>query len=326
MASTSGTSSSYLNLLTALRTFLTTDATLVSLSENWTQLKDTSSEVDHPTETTPERHLYMQGPGLSGTDQVHVNIRAYRDPSNLTYFNWELRGAVGFSASDAFNDQPGVSPRETTGGLGGPRLTLIDGNMNYWFFANGRRFIVVVDVNGTWSTMYGGFYLPYATPSELQYPFYVGGNSAIETQVPTTGDSSLSSFWDPVGELDVPGINSAYLRDFGGSWRAVSNFTASNGNVRQDTNIWPFNFLRADDANNDISIQSPGNISVPLPCVIHSTLGGGNVYGELDGVFWVSGSGRSPTDTLTIGGDTYLIVRSAHRQNPTYDYVAIKLG
>lgn len=326
MASANGTASSYLNLLTALRTFLTTNTALVSAGENWTQLKDTSSEVDHPTETTPERHLYMRGPGLSGTDQIHVNIRAYRDPSNLSYFNWELRGAVGFNTNEPFDNQPGVTPRDTATALGGPRLTLINGNMNYWFFANGRRFIVVVDVNGTWSTMYGGFYLPYATPSEFQYPFYIGGNAAIETVSSSVGTFALGAFWDPVGVTDVPGSNSAYLREFGGSWISVANFNTNNGTARQDSNIWPFNLFRTEFINNDIAIQTPGNVSVPLPCVIHTTLGGGNVFGELDGVFWVSGAGRSPTDTLTIGSDSYLIVRTAHRQNDSYEYVAIKLG
>ena len=327
MASASGTATSYLDLLSRLKTFLTTDGSLVSASQNWTALKDTTSEVDHPTGSTPERHLYLRGPGLAGTDQIHVNLRAYRDPSDILYYNWELRGTVGFNTNEPYGNQPGTSPRDPASAtLGGPRLTLINGNMNYWFVANGRRFIVLVDVNGTWANMYGGFYLPYATPSEFQYPFYIAGNAALENQTPSSGSFALGSFFDPPGVLNVPGSNAAYLRDFGGSWVSVANYTSANGNVRQDTNVWPFNFFKRETLNSDVAIQTPSDVSIPLPCIIHSSLDGGNVFGELDGVYWVSGVGRSPTDTLTIGGDSYLIVRNAFRQNPSYDYIAVKLG
>lgn len=328
-----GTATSYLDLLSRLVTFLTTDATLVLSSENWTLLKDTSSEIALPgiATGTPERHVYLEGPGASGTDQIHVNIRAYRDPSNITYFNWDLRGAVAFDGAETFDAQPSGSPIVTNTTLyGGPRLVLSDANMTYWFIANGRRFIVIADVGGVWSSMYGGFYLPYATPSEMPYPFFLGGNSGEEPVAATEISDKISSFYDPVGTAAfMPGSNSCILRGFDGSWVPVSNYNFATGvsrsNILTGTGIWPYNFMYNEDVAGDIIIQNADGSSSTLPCVINSPLNGGNCYGELDGVVWTSGISRFPADTLLIDGETYLIIRSSFRLNTSFNYAAINL-
>jgi hypothetical protein len=45
---------------------------------------------------------------------------------------------------------------------------------------------------------------------------------------------------------------------------------------------------------------------------------------ELDGVFRCPNEGLVAEDTITIGGDTYLIVPNIYRSN-FYDYMAVKL-
>ena len=50
----------------------------------------------------------------------------------------------------------------------------------------------------------------------------------------------------------------------------------------------------------------------------------GNVYGSLDGVYFVPGTGLSSEDTLTINGDTYLAVQNGG-ESDLMDFAAIKL-
>ncbi|PHR58711.1 MAG: hypothetical protein COA47_09910 [Robiginitomaculum sp.] len=202
--------------------------------------------------------------------------------------------------------------------------------MNYWFVANGRRFIVVADVNGTWATMYAGFMLPYATPSEMPYPMYIAGNAGAEDTDSTEVSDKVGSIFDPVGTLVTPGTNSAYLRDFNGGWISISNYAWATGISRNNQStgawVWPYNWMYSEDLAGDIIIQNPDGSTTTLPCVIHASINGGNVFGELDGVVFMSGVSRSPADTLTIGGDTYLVVRSSFRQNTSFDFAAINLA
>lgn len=335
MASTSGTATNYLNLMTLLKTFLTTDATLVADNEEWTALKDVTDEFALPDGglETPERHLYLKGQGLSQTDEIHVNIRAYRDPSDLNYYNWDIRGAVGFDGAESFDNQPSGSPIQTSGLFGGPRVLLSNGSIDFWFVANGRRFIVIANVNGTWSSMYGGFYLPYGTPSEMPYPFYIAGNGAAETTPASEGSDRVSSFWDPTGQSAItpPSNNAGYMRDFNGAWKQVVNYTyatgVTRGVVHDSAGMWPVNFFYYQSNNlGDALIQNDDGSTTVLPVVLNSPVDGGNVFGELDGVVFISGVSRSPADTLTIGSDTYLVVRSSFRQNPAFDYAAINLA
>lgn len=50
----------------------------------------------------------------------------------------------------------------------------------------------------------------------------------------------------------------------------------------------------------------------------------GNVYGELDGVFHVSGFNNAVENTLVIGGTTYVVIQDVARTGHT-DYVAIRM-
>lgn len=326
MATDSGTATNYLTLLTNLRTFLTTNVDLVAANQNWV-VESTAGGGAFESLT------YLRGPGLTQTDTIHVNLRAYRDPSDIAYFNWEIRGAVAFDNGEDFDNQPGVSPITNDSLRSGPRMTLVNASMNYWFVANGRRFIVIADANGTWSTMYGGFILPYATPTEMPYPIFIGGNAATETTSSTAGNFTLGGFWDPPGqgttEEIVPGNNASYFRAINGAWRAIWNYDHSLSQVRTTRDIasvWPYPYMDDENKQVDVIVPNPDASYTLLPCVIYSDQDGGNVFGELEGVFYVTGTPSiSPADTFTIGGDTYLAIRSSYRQDPAFDYVAIKL-
>ena len=56
-------------------------------------------------------------------------------------------------------------------------IPLKNESMNYWFVANGRRFIIVVKVEQYYLSMYCGFMLSiWDLDLENTYPMYIGGS------------------------------------------------------------------------------------------------------------------------------------------------------
>lgn len=288
------------DLLDILKTFLTTDSTLVAASEEWTALKDDTTSVAN------ERFLYMEGPGLASGDEINVNIRTYFNVPG-DYYNWEVRGAVNFDTLEVFEDQPGTSP--------GTFVPLSQTTIPYWMIASGRRFIVVAKVSTVYSTMYGGFILPYALATEYPYPMYIGGSCSFEDRRYSEADYDVCSFWDPTGSTTVAG---GYIRHFDGTWYAVANKGAGAGSIQTTTLIHPW------ERDYKIGTQADGNYAF-MPAVVHSSNNDGNVYGDLDGTYFVTGfGGNAPENILQYSGDDYLVVQTMGR-NGRQDFGLIKL-
>lgn len=288
-----GTATDYADLLDKLITHLTTGMS----SQSWTQLALDTSIAN-------ERIAYLQGPGLAGTDEIHVNIRQFRNIDS-DYYNWQIRGAVAYNPIVSFSAQPGTSPATD--------MPLWQSAIPYWLIANGRRFILIAKISTVYSTLYAGFILPYATSAEMPYPLFIGAGS-YDVYRWSQGNYLMGSFWDPPQ-------SSAYIRHFDGAWVALENYEARSDTIRSQltvNNIWPWSQDWAIGQNQD------GSYGV-LPAVIHGSYSGGNVYGELEGVFFVSGFANAAEDILDIGADDYLVVQSMYRTGRR-DYAAIKLG
>lgn len=327
-ATSSGTATDYDDLMDKLKTFLTTAAALTGASPSQAWVVE-----DDDTTTVPnERHLYLRGPGLTASDTIYVNIRQYYDTVTSQYYNWELRGAIGYDSGEPFDNQPGVSPITADADRGSPRMLLDNSSMSYWFFASGRRFIVVAKTGTFYSTMYCGFYYPFGTPSEIPYPIFIGGTGCEETVELSDNNYLVGGFYDAPGGTTVPGKNGAYVRHMDGSWFAVANYTDTNTTVRSpetETCTWPYVYFDALETSGSggrdiVSTENPDGSYTVLPIVLYSTKESGNVYGELEDVYYITGQGPNVSeDTLTIGGDTYLIIQTAYRTG-NLDYVAIK--
>ena len=290
-----GTSTDWSDLLDDLRTHLTDGVTLGS--EVWTELA-----ID--TSITDERIVYLEGPGLAGADEININIREFKNVGSDIY-NWQIRGAVSYNALNSFATQPGTSPAVN--------LPLWDSSIPYWLIVNGRRFILIAKVSTTYHTLYAGFTLPYATSAEMPYPIYVGASAQSELRW-SDGTYKLGAFWDPT-------TTSAYLRHFDGAWVTIQNYSNGSSNTRSEVTsnvVWPWEKDYAIGQNDD------GNYGL-LPAVIHANYSGGNVYGELDGVYFISGFSAAAEDIAEIGADDYLVVQAAYRTGRR-DYAAIKLG
>lgn len=285
-------------------TFSTSEGVMTTAGQAWEELRYIAL-VDQDL-------LQLKGKGLSGTDEIFVNVAWFSIETSDVYY-WLMEGATGYDASFDWGDQPGNSPRV--------RMHLWNQPIPYWFIANGRRIIVVAKVSTTYHAMYAGWYLPYFSPTEFSYPFYIGGNTVTASNRWSTTSANDGNFWNP-------GNDTAYLRNADGNWVEVTNHYLQSGNWswRTDstfTGMWPW--LRNGSSKPepyDIRNNRDGSYSL-LPSVIVSRANGEHLYGQLDGVYWVSGFANASENEITIGGDTYKVFQDINRTGRN-DYAAIK--
>lgn len=305
MSVSTGTATSYLDLLNKLRTFLTTDATLVAASQNWTELATNSTPYTTGNDTV-DFETYLKAPGLSGAEAIYLNIRAYHNTSS-DYYNWELRGAQGYNASAAFINQPGIS--------GGAWVPMWNQPMPYWFIANGQRVIVVAKVSTNYESLYMGKFLPYGTPGQYPYPVAVGGmTDSMDTRFSDTSAHHYA-FFDPVN-MQVCGVDN--------SWNQFQNWF-NNGGYATTQNVWPWGFDQGGN-NSRLTWMAPdldGGYPV-FPARLEESSSSPNCRGELDGVGFVAGYSQSSENTINDGTDTWTVFQNAHRTFADA-YCAIKM-
>lgn len=300
MATSSGTATDHLDLLSRLVTFLTG----VGMgSQAWTVMRNTGSEV------------ILRGPGLAGADQIFVGMKVLSDAS-ADYYDWILSGFTGYDGALAFEAQPGAHHVGWGAGQSGPLLTLWNKPMDYWFVASGRRIYVVAQVSTVYvSACLGLLETPYASPGQWPYPLVVAGNQAWSGAVTPTGNVALRwsytgeenrAFWNPRASISGR-ASQLRLRWPDGSW-----FGFAQGD------LWPIS-----GGASDLRPQVDGSLT-RLPILL-STASPTNILGELGQVQFVSGHAIAARDTLTEGADTWLVMQNVHRTTKT-DYAALKLA
>lgn len=325
MSVLTGTATDYIDLLAQLRNFLKTDATLVGLGQNWTELATNSTPytvVDASVSNTVDFETFLRAPGLSGTEQIYVNIQAYHNAGN-DIWNWRMKGAIGFIAlgpGSTFQNQPGSSPDAF--------MLLWNQPITFWFIANGQRVIVVAKITTIYESCYLGKLLPYGTPSQYPYPLVIGGTSGSGGPVPLPvnlpGNANLrysdttnmhAAFFDPL---------ILYWCDLNSAWRGICHWSIyggghSNGSLDA---VWPWQY--GDGAAPDfIEPNLDGSYPLFAARLEINTLLTPEVLGELDGVFFTTGFGSSSESTLTVGGDTYYVFQSCFRTAKEF-FVALK--
>ena len=290
-------------------TFGTTIGAMTDDGYAWEQLK-------YDTSTTNETHLYLKGFGNGGTDEIFVNLRTYKNVGT-GYYNIELRGATGFVTGNARTAQPGISPLAD--------LCLWQNSMDYWFIANGRRFIIIAKVSTVYESAYAGFILPTGLPSEYPYPLVIGACNGTTAQLYSSTAAAHAAFFAP--------DNSMHLLGKAGTWLTFDNPTSSSGanyrthpwfpSLSLDTTptagIYPCLNAGVIDASSDYALFQGGLIGrVSSPAAT-------DIFGELEGVFHVSGHNNAAENIVTVDAVDHLVIQNAHRTGKD-DYAAFKLG
>ncbi len=238
--------------------------------------------------------LYLKGVGLAGTESIFVGLGLYENPTS-DIFNLRIAHWTGYVPSSIFEAQPGSS-----GNMGVP---VWDQPMTYWIVANGQRIVVVVKVDTVYQTFYLGKFFAYATPGQYPYPVVIGGMLSTD---------SLTRFSDTSLSIPYKGSRPNFkVRLVNGSWIQPQSWPWVNTNTFRD-------------CGGQYPMQ-PVVLTDPPPGTFTPSDVGPNVYGELDGVFYVTGFGNAVENLINDGTNNYLVVQDVYR-NGLRDYFAIKLA
>jgi hypothetical protein len=318
MAFTTSTADNYHDLLNDLRIWLT-----VTLG-TWTELDWTPPPSGIGVDLQETASLSLQGPGAGSGKEVYVNIDTVADLTPI--YSWRLYGAIGYTPSVAHGAQPGA---------GGPTWFNLSGSapgsITYWFYANDRRFVVVALCGGTnYMSMYAGFFLPIALPSEYPFPLVILG-SYDEMKQPDFNNAKNSSIVDP-------GDGAAfYRRRTSGIWEPIVNQGSGTGSVVAKNGercfMWPhktglatggfsdnpdywsesgFGRMKLNGKDESVLFQ-PHIVDMPARLVA----------GSLEGVYSVCGHNRVTNQTLTLGGRTFRLFQRVFR-NQAGDFFAVE--
>lgn len=296
MATTTGTAANYLTLLAAIRDFAVNDC-------GWTQVGGETGPI-----TGDAQFVSLQGPGLSGTDQILVTLQPYSVPANNAY-SVRVRGHTAYTAPGT--EQPGSnSPWAYALVLNAP--------MTYWLVGNGRHVKAIIKSGSRYDAMYFGLVLPEHLPGDWSYPLFVGASSAYGSNPQAEDAPWHSNFWNPCG----PSYNNANTQDTSAyvfspmqAWVPLRNaYSSSGGFAFFDTGRfcipWSGTFQhnlrrQLDDqpwfARGQIAVFGRSRTGVVDAYVPE----GGMLLGSFDGVFYTPSFGATAEQEAVVAGKTY---------------------
>lgn len=272
-----------------------------------------------------EDYWAWQGPGYDAARRVYLHARGYCNEAGSTHgIMWDY--SIGYDANvKPWNGQLGSSLLS--------RTHLMDsGTVTYWIYSNSKRLILVTRSGAQdYTSSYIGFLSAFATPDDYPFPLYVGATMPDYSSY-VSGDTNarLSSCADP-------GLNAAAVRLWDGTVVSVGNRpdSSTQNQYLQTPNaawVWPYHLgsnVRAIwpyDQGSDWYdyvgahlfdyVRATEQSQLPIfPCVVtHDPYGN---IGVLDGVFAIpSGGLLTPTQTITVDGNTYRIFPNRTRREP----------
>jgi len=201
------------------------------------------------------------------------------------YYNMTAAVFTAYIAGNTFLTQPGVALSAF------PCHNL---RIDYWLSVNAQRITGGLKV-GTpiYVPFYAGKFLPYTLPTQWPYPVAVGGMFLSE---PATRYS------DTAQSIPYKGNRSNFLI------RKIDGVYAS-------PYAWPFTA--------QYNTRDTGTIYPLMPIVLHNN--SSTIYGELDGIYYISGFQQGVENTLVIGGVTYVVMQDVYRTGFS-DYFAIRMS
>ncbi len=247
-------------------------------------------------EWTDGIRLCLKGPGDAGLDEIYVGIEAYESLA-AGYYNWELVGAWGYRAGRALVDHPRSSKAYRV------YAQLWQYEIPYWIVVTGRRIILVAKISGTFQMIHLGLLDPPGTAEQYPYPLFIGGSSNVETY--PWSSTTLEAFWSGGyalgGALSLPG----------GQWQSM-------GHAQLTQSCTSVNHAQKDSILNAID----GSYMLEQIMVVDTNKV--NIYGEVDGLFRVSGYNNAAESIIIAGGKNYLVVPNIYRATIA-DFCALRL-
>lgn len=311
---TSGTAAHHNDLLHRLVDWLVNTV-------GWTELD--YSGVPSPDGATLLADVALRAPGATAGNEYFLFINTSFNVGAGSY-GWTFRAAVDYDADLIPANQENPSPEVF--------FNLWENPIDYWFYANGRRVIVVAKCNTSYISMYAGLFLPFALPSEYPRPFLVGGN--YNSLQPYDLSNSRNRFIADPGSFTM-----FYLNRDANEWKAVSNHDSSGANVSPtvlgNAIMWPHRGLRqtaSADATSDTESWNQQGLSQMRPldngeipmfkCHILS-YGELKAVGALDGVYSVPGFGKTSEQVLSFSPRQFRVFQNIFRTT-SRDFMSIE--
>ena len=245
-------------------------------------------------DTSATNHeLIMRAPGLTGLEEIYIGLRTYHNVG-ADYYNLLAGVFTGYVPGNTFDTQPGAA-------LAG--VPAHNNRIDYWLSMNGQRIACGMKV-GTpvFEHFYLGKFLPYSRPSQYPYPVVCGGMlvgaaatrfSEVTHDFYLRGNSARGQLRTPGGWIDM------HCYPWGNAFLTGTSASSTQLQARDTETEYPL-----------------------LPVELHDN--SANLYGQLDGIYHVSGFNNAVENTLVIGGVTYVVMQSVARTGHA-DYYAMRL-
>lgn len=235
------------------------------------------------------RELILKGVGYTGEEEIFVGFRTYQD-AGADYYNLLAGVFTGYVPGNTFDTQPGA------------RLSGVPAHNNridYWLTLNPQRIALAMKV-GTpvYESAYVGKCLPYGRPSQYPYPVVCAGmlvGAAALRFSDTTANHSIGY----KGDSARLGLRS------NDSW--------------QNVHCYPWGNVQIAGTN---QLRDTGSFYHLLPVELHDNAN--NIWGALDGIYYISGFNNAVENTLSIAGQSFVVIQDVGRNSFT-DYYAMRL-
>lgn len=238
--------------------------------------------------TDTENHeIILKGRGYSQKEEIFVGVRTYQN-ANADYYNLAVATFTGFVPSNPFDNQPSAK-------ISG--VPAHNQRIDYWLTVNPQRIACCMKV-GTpvYEHFYIGKFLPYARPSQYPYPVVCAG---MLDGVPAT------RFSDSNHGFPYRGSRANLAMRF-------------NTGVYLNPQCYPIYHGYDNPLNYYKQLRDTDGIYPLMPIILTDHNG---IYGELDGVRFVSGFNNVTENTC---GDEWVVLQDVGRTG-FYDYIALRL-
>lgn len=241
-------------------------------------------------DTVPaNRELILKGVGYTGEEEIFVGFRTYQEAS-ADYYNLLAGVFTGYVPGNSFDTQPGA------------RLSGVPAHNNridYWLTLNPQRIALAMKV-GTpvYESAYVGKCLPYARPSQYPYPVVCSGMLAGASAT-RFSDTSVNHSIGYKGNSARLGLRS------NDNWLNAHCFPWGNAQITGTTQL-----------------RDSEGLYHLVPIELHDNTA--NLWGALDGIFYISGFNNAVENTLTVDGVNFVVIQDVARNGFT-DYYAMRL-
>ncbi len=241
-------------------------------------------------DTAPaNRELILKGVGYTGEEEIFVGFRTYQsEPAD--YYNLLAGVFTGYVPGNSFDTQPGAR-------LSG--VPCHNNRVDYWLTLNPQRIALAMKV-GTpvYESAYVGKCLPYARPSQYPYPVVCSGMLVGAADL-RFSDTTVNHTMGYKGNSARLGLRS------NDGWLNAYCYPWGNAAIAGTTQL-----------------RDTGGVYHLLPIELHDNTA--NLWGALDGIFYISGFNNAVQNTLTVDGVDYVVIQDVARNGFT-DYYALRM-